>query len=118
MTIGSPGRLRHKVTIQKPGTGLDAYGQILANAWVNVAVVWADIKPIGGRERLRSFAIESTLTSTIMVRYRADLMPPLTADAWRIVHGNRLYAIQGARVVDERNRWIIFDCAEGPINGV
>lgn len=116
--IGAPGRLRHKVQIQRPSTARDMYGQQLPTEWLIIATVWADIKPIGGRERLRSFALEATLTSTIMVRYQIDLLPPLDADAWRIAHGSRIYAVQGARVVDERNRWIIFDCAEGPANGV
>jgi head-tail adaptor len=44
-------------------------------------------------------------------------MPPLEADAWRIVYGSRFFNISASRDVDEDRRFIEFDCTEGSING-
>jgi head-tail adaptor len=44
-------------------------------------------------------------------------MPPLEADAWRILYGIRFFNITTSRDVDEDRRFIEFDCTEGSING-
>ena len=106
------GRLDKRITIQRRSATLDAYGQEI-NAWSDIATVWANIKPVGGRERLRGMMVEGFLTHTVMVRYSAQLMPPKQADAWRIVYGSRVFNITAAMDVDEAHERIIFDCTEG-----
>jgi SPP1 family predicted phage head-tail adaptor len=106
------GRLNRRITIQRPGVAKDAYGHPSAG-WIDVATVWAHIKPMSTRERIRLGAQESLLTHTVRVRYREDLMPPTTADAWRIVYGDRVLRITGAHSPDERRESVIFDCVEG-----
>lgn len=110
------GKLNKRITLQNRSATLDDYGQEL-NSWSNVATIWANVKPISGREKLRSMAIESTLTHTIAIRYNVRFMPPTTVDAWRISYitpaGNRIFNITSARDVDEDRRYIIFDCTEG-----
>jgi SPP1 family predicted phage head-tail adaptor len=110
------GRLDKRITLQKRTTTLDDFGQ-QAHVWSEVATVWASIHPIGGRERLRAFAVESTLTHTVAVRYRRDFMPPTEVDAWRIAYGDRIFNITAARDVEEAHRWIVFDCTEGSLDG-
>lgn len=113
------GRLNHRITVQRRSATLDGYGQEL-NAWTNIATVWANVKPLKSqreKEELRSFAVESELTHTVAVRYRASFMPPKTVDAYRIVYNNRIFNIFGARDLDEDRQYIIFDCTEGSLDG-
>jgi len=110
------GKLDKRITIQSRSATLDDYGQEL-NSWSDVATVWANVKPISGREKLRSMAIESDLTHTVAIRYNVNFMPPIVADARRISYttpaGTRIFNITAARDVDEDRRYIIFDCTEG-----
>lgn len=110
------GKLDKRITLQSRSSTLDDYGQEI-NAWVDVATVWANIKPVSGREKLRAMAVESTLTHTVAVRYNVRFMPPKTVDAWRIKYvtpaGERIFNITSARDMDEARRYIIFDCTEG-----
>jgi SPP1 family predicted phage head-tail adaptor len=110
------GKLNKRITLQSRSATLDDYGQEL-NTWLDVATVWANVKPISGREKLRSMAIESELTHTVSIRYRLNFMPPKTVDAWRINYttpaGVRIFNITSARDVDEERKYIIFDCTEG-----
>lgn len=111
------GKLRHRISIEAPNAGRDDFGQITEAAWATLATVWADIRPIGGREKLRAEAIGATLTHTVAVRYQSILMPPLQACGWRIRYGARMLNITAARNHEERNQWIIFDCEEGSLDG-
>ena len=110
------GKLDKRITLQSRSATLDAYGQEL-NSWTNVATIWANIKPIGGKEKLRSMAIESSLTHTVAIRYDVRFLPPTKVDAWRIQYvtpsATRIFNIVGARDVDENRRYIVFDCTEG-----
>lgn len=112
------GRLDKRVTIQRRSATKDSYGQEL-DSWTTIAQVWAQVKPLGGRERMRNAAIvvESILTHTVTVRYSDTLMPPLEADAWRILYGSRIFNITSSRDIEEDRRFIEFDCTEGSING-
>lgn len=110
------GKLNKRVTVQRRSETQDGFGQPIV-AWVNIATVWASIKYIGGREKLRSGVVDANLNLTIAVRYSESLMPPRQADGWRIAYqareGMRYFAIVGSRDVDERHRHIIFDAVEG-----
>lgn len=110
------GRLNQRITVQQRTATLDSYGQEL-NTWNDVATVWANVKPISGREKMRGMAIESQLTHTVAVRYRAAFMPPKTVDAYRINYDGRIFNITAARDLDEDREYIIFDCTEGSLDG-
>lgn len=114
------GRLDKRITFQRRSSVKDDYGQE-QNTWSDVATVWGNVKPIGGREKLRAMAIESELSHTVAVRYNAALMPPTQADAMRIFYstptGDRIFNITAARDLDEERRFIVFDCTEGSLDG-
>jgi SPP1 family predicted phage head-tail adaptor len=110
------GRLNQRITVQQRTLTLDGYGQEL-NTWTNVATVWANVKPISGREKMRGMAIESQLTHTVLVRYREAFMPPKTVDAYRINYEGRIFNITAARDLEEDREYIIFDCTEGSLDG-
>lgn len=105
------GRLNRRITIQRRLATLDDYGQE-SSVWRDIATVWANVRPIGGREKMRSMALESTLTHTVLVRYRADLLPSVDADAWRIVYGDRILQITASVDQNDERKYIIFECTE------
>jgi SPP1 family predicted phage head-tail adaptor len=109
------GKLDKRIKLQSRSATLDDYGQQI-DSWSDVATVWANVKPIGGREKLRAMAIESVLTHTVAVRYDVRFMPPRTVDAWRIAYitpaATRIFNITSAQDLDEARKYIIFDCTE------
>ena len=110
------GKLDKRITLQSRSATLDSYGQEI-DSWTDVATVWANVKPVGGREKLRSMQVDSLLTHTVAIRYGARFMPPRTVDAWRISYNSRLFNIVAAMDLDEERKYIIFDCVEGSIDG-
>lgn len=114
------GHLDKRITIERRSTTLDAYGQQL-DAWTTVANCWANIRPIGGRERIAAMQTQADLTHTVAVRYNIHLLPPQEISAYRIIYqtpaGERIFNITSVRDVDESRRFIVFDCVEGPRDG-
>ena len=89
------GRLRHRVTLQKPASGRLPSGQP-ATGWVDVASVRAEVADVSGRERIEGGAEVSSTTTRIWMR-RYPGIPVSTG--WRAVHlpptGNgEIYDIQ------------------------
>ncbi|HDI3023516.1 TPA: phage head closure protein [Cronobacter turicensis] len=76
------GRLRHRVSLQKPATGRLPSGQPAAG-WTEVASVRADVADVSGRELLGSGAELSSTTTRIWIRRYPGI--PVTT-GWRIVH--------------------------------
>lgn len=112
-----PGRLNRLITIEKRSQAPGAFGQEQDQWTPVVPPVWANIKPLGGSERIAAAAMQGSLSHTILVRYHALLMPPVLAAQRRIVYGARTFDILAARDVDEARSWIIFDCREGGADG-
>ena len=114
------GKLDKRITLQIRSATLDDYGQEL-NSWSDFATVWANVKPVSGREKLRAMAIESVLTHTVAIRYDVRFMPPKVVDAWRIRYvtpaGVRIFNINAAQDLDEARKHIIFDCTEDSETG-
>ena len=110
------GKLDKRITLQSRSATIDDYGQQI-NSWTDVATVWANIKPVSGREKMKAMQVDSILSHTVAVRYNATFMPPRTVDAWRIVYNGRYFNIIAAMDLDEARKYIIFDCTEGSIDG-
>lgn len=114
------GKLDKRITLQNRSSTLDDYGQPI-NTWSDVATVWANIKPLTGREKAQTMMVDSILTHRITIRYRVDFMPPTTVDAWRISYetpsGTRIFNITAAQDVDEARKHIVLECQEGSQTG-
>jgi SPP1 family predicted phage head-tail adaptor len=114
------GQLNRRITLQTRSGTLDAYGQEV-NVWSNFATVWANIKPISGREKAGMATIDAMLTHRVSIRYRVEFMPPTTVDAWRIVYptkaGDRIFNITASQDMDEAHEYIVFDVQEGSQTG-
>jgi SPP1 family predicted phage head-tail adaptor len=114
------GKLDKRIRLQNRSSTLDDYGQPV-NTWSNLATVWANIKPLTGREKAQMQMVDSILTHRVTIRYRVDFMPPTTVDAYRIAYetpsGTRIFNITAAQDVDEARQHIQFDCQEGSQTG-
>lgn len=110
------GRLNRRITLQARGAGFDDYGQP-SEAWADVATLWASIKPIGGREKLRAMVVDVQTSQTVLIRYNADYLPATKVSGWRIKYQDRYLSITGAIDLEEAHKYIVFDCIEGADNG-
>lgn len=102
------GDLRHRVTIQAEQRSDDGYGGSSLPTWSTVATVWAEVKPLKGREQLHGQQLEGRVTHRIIMRYRAGV----TA-ANRLLFGTRAFNIRSVVNVDERGRWLEIMAEEG-----
>jgi SPP1 family predicted phage head-tail adaptor len=66
------GRLRHRVTIERRGTAVDAIGQPV-ETWSPYATVWADVRHQQGLEAIHAGAPTSVARASIRIRYREDI---------------------------------------------
>jgi head-tail adaptor len=68
------GLLRHRITIQQPSPGSNAYGE--TDGWADYTTIWADVRLAqaseSGQER-----DARTVTLEVHARYRADITPAM-----------------------------------------
>lgn len=105
-----PGKMRHRITIQRFDGALDSYGDPQwrddAN-WEDVATVWAAIDPVIGREFYAVEQSQSEVTHNIRCRYR-----PGVETAMRICFGARRFAIVSCIDWEERHESLLIKCKE------
>lgn len=99
------GMLRHRVTLQQFRQGQDAYGGPV-ETWEDVAIVWASLEAMSGREFFASQQAQSEVTQRIRIRYRAGV----TADM-RVTHNGKVFNIV-APLPDNRGRELVLMCRE------
>lgn len=114
------GRLRHRITLQAPRDLLDSNGDVIQNqetgevarVWEDVATVWAAIEPLSAREFIAAQAVQSKVTTKIIIRHRE-------VDAsWRALHVRGIlttvYNIHGVIPdPDSMLEWITLPCSSG-----
>jgi len=105
------GKLNRRIVIQSPVNSVDEYGQ-KTQGWEQVAEVFAEIRPIGAKEKLRAMEYDAILTHQVTVRYQPHLLPTVGADAWRILYGNRTFIVNSAQEWMDARQWIIFEARE------
>lgn len=81
------GDLDRRITIQKPSTEQDEWGQ-RANEWSDVCSVWASISDISGREYVSASAERSEISTRIIIRERSGINASM-----RVVRGDDIYNI-------------------------
>lgn len=95
------GRLNKRVEIESRVHGDDA------DTWVNLAGVWAEIKPVGGSERFAKGETESDATHRITMRNHLDITP-----ANRIRFGQRIFEVRSVINADEAGEYLEVEAAE------
>lgn len=110
------GKLCRRILFQRRDTPLDSYGQQVTS-WSDAFTAWASIEALSARELFAAQAVQSEVTHKITVRYRAELANPAVVAAMRVVYRGRIFNIQGATNVEERNRTVEIFVSEGVNNG-
>lgn len=100
------GALRHRLTIEAVSRVPDGGGGAI-ETWLPVADVWGAITPTGGLEATPAEAVAGSVTHSILVRHRADIVP-----AMRLRLGARLFEISAVVDIDERRRHLKLLCRE------
>jgi SPP1 family predicted phage head-tail adaptor len=111
------GDLRRRIDLQSRGGTKDSFGQ-QSTAWANVlSGVPCELRALSGRELIAGAAINSEVTHELRVRYHSLLADPVKVSAMRAVYVNdgvtRYFNLSAPRIVDERNREIVIQAAEG-----
>ena len=112
----TPGKLRHRVELQQRTTTKDRFGHE-QNTWATAFTLYADVQPVGVRERMRAGANAPTTTHTVVIRYSPALKPFAGLAAKRLLYDTRVFNITGALDYEERHEYLILDCMEGPQDG-
>ena len=100
------GKLRHRVTLQKQINAQNDYGATVTE-WRDVATVWAEIKPLSGREYFSAQQVQSEVTTQIWLRYRDDVKPTMC-----INHNGKHYEILSVLNTNGRNTSLQLMCKE------
>ena len=108
------GKLRHRITLQRPGLSQDPQTGEMIPGWQDVAPAWASIEPLSAREFIAAQAVQSDVSVRITVRYRPDI----TA-AMRLLHGGKTYNITGVLADKGSGReYLTLPCSELPHDGI
>lgn len=108
------GKLRHRIDIEQRADAQDPVTGEMVPAWsVFASAVPAAIEPVSVREFVAGQAVQSEVTTRIVVRYRPGLDPSM-----RIRHGSRIYNPQGFLAdVDSGRDYLTIPCSEGVNEG-
>ena len=82
------GQLRHRVTIEDLIVTQDDLG-IISESWQEVATVWAEIRPMSGREFIAANAIQAGVTTKITIRHMDGVINKM-----RVKHKDTIYNIK------------------------
>jgi len=107
--MSGAGALRNRVVIQQRQEG--AATQDLTGAttpvWADLATVWAEIKAAGGREALLAQQVNASVSTTVRIRYRPDVVASM-----RVVFGARVFDVEAVLDQDGRRRYLTLLCLE------
>lgn len=100
------GRLRHPIVIERATETRGDDGSTV-QTWRTLATVWADVRPVSGREQEIAARTAENVSHRIELRYR----PGVDARC-RIVWGARVFGVQSVINEDERDRTLVLYCQE------
>lgn len=100
------GRLRHRVTIEQVSEDVDSAGGPIKE-WTSINTVWANVRPVRGREFSGAAQVTAEVTHRVFMRYLANL-----TSADRLVFEGRVFDIESVINIDERNVELEILCTE------
>ena len=98
------GTLDQRVTLERQQSGVDELGQPFDD-WTTVATVWASVQPLVGREFIAAQAVQSEVTTRVVIRYMAGLT---AAD--RVLHNGRVYEVTAVMDVRSQHDELVLMC--------
>lgn len=93
-------KLHHRIQLQQAATVTDDYNTE-SFIWSDLAEVWADIKPLSGRELESAQRIHEDTTHSVKIRYRKNVTGKL-----RFLYKGRVFHVVGVINENEANRWL------------
>jgi SPP1 family predicted phage head-tail adaptor len=107
------GRLRHRVAFEELIVDLDSDGAQVESWWPAHTMVPAEISPLSGRELIAAQAVQSKVSTRIVIRYRPGIIPSM-----RAIHRGTVYNIL-AVIPDPASgfEWINLLCTSGVDDG-
>lgn len=102
---------RDRITVQRQAEGTDDYGNT-KTAWELLTELWANVRPVPGKERIASGAVQATAMATIRVRNSATARGVTAGD--RVVCRGETWNIRSEPIVmGDRREMIEFTCETG-----
>jgi SPP1 family predicted phage head-tail adaptor len=102
----TPASFRHRITFEKEVKTSDGHKGFTVT-WQPVAVAWASIEPLSGREYFFAHQITTEVTHRIRIRYREDLNTKM-----RIILGERVFSIESMIDIEECRCFMELLCKE------
>lgn len=81
------GKLKHRITLQRPAVGQDDFGQPLTGWEVVAANVYANVRFSNGKEFIAGEQLQTGVTASVRIRRRA------VSRDWRVLYKGVTYAI-------------------------
>jgi len=108
------GKLRHRITIQRPSFVQDPVTGEMVKTWVDVWVrVPSDVDPVSVTQFVAAAAPQNKVTARVVIRYRAGVDGTM-----RILHRGKIYDIQGALPDTQSGLdYLTMPCSEGVNDG-
>ena len=91
------GKLRHRITLLRQVNEVNDYGAS-TQTWKRVATVWADVRPLSGREYFSAQQVQSEVTTQIWLRHIEGIKPTM-----KVKFGKREFEILSVLNTQERD---------------
>ncbi|HHK7966975.1 TPA: phage head closure protein [Serratia marcescens] len=107
------GKLRHRITLQRPGKVQNPDNGEMEDAWLDLTTIWAEVVPLSAREFVAAQAMQNAVTTRITIRYRQDIKPK-----YRILFRGKIFNIEGI-LSDPKSglEYLTLPCSEGVDDG-
>lgn len=107
------GRLKHRITIQKPVNTQDPVTGKLIQTWENVKTIFAEVTDLSTRDVIAAKAANSTIQARAKVRYSSTTK--LIDSTMRVHFDGYFYKIDGnpMRDPDSRREYLTINLATG-----
>jgi SPP1 family predicted phage head-tail adaptor len=100
------GKLRHRIKIQEATETYNGVGEPVTT-WTDYKIVWAEIRPMQGREYWASQQVNPEVTHRVTIRYLDGVTTEM-----RINFSDRIFAIDSILNTDEKNVELVVLCKE------
>ena len=100
------GKLRHRITLLRQVNEVNDYGAS-TQIWKRVATVWADVRPLSGREYFSAQQVQSEVTTQIWLRHIEGIKPTM-----KVKFGKREFEIISVLNTQERDVSLQLMCKE------
>lgn len=100
------GKLRHRIILLRQVNEVNDYGAS-TQTWKRVATVWADVRPLSGREYFSAKQVQSEVTTQIWLRHIEGIKPTM-----KVKFGKREFEILAVLNPQERGVSLQLMCKE------